>query len=386
MTLHVLHTIPSIIRGGAENHLADLATTQARNELQVTVAYLKSEPYWEQRLREAGVRVVPLGLRYYGDPRPIVRLRRLIAEEQPSLIHAHMPPAELYTWLALQGISASKIPLVISKHNSEPFYQGYGQQQLARVIAQRASRIITISQAVKNYHCTGPGIGGNPAQFTPIHYGFDPAPYEHVSSEVVRQVRREWGISDETYVIGTVARLVPQKALHVLLQGFAHYTKQTDSSTRLVIVGRGPQERVLKQCAAHLGIHDQVVWAGFRDDIPVIMRAFDVFALTSAWEGFGLVFLEAMAAATPIVATDIDAVPEVVLDQQTGFLFPPGRADVLARIMHLCEQPEVRRHLGQAGYRRLQTEFTIPKMVYRTLQVYEECLARQQTPCAAPQG
>ncbi len=104
------------------------------------------------------------------------------------------------------------------------------------------------------------------------------------------------------------------------------------------MVGYGPLEAELKARSLELGLADAVVWAGFRDDIPAVMSSFDVFALSSQYEGFGLVLLEAMAAGKPVVATNVSAIPEVVEEDVTGLLVPADDPDALsAAIVKLGE-------------------------------------------------
>src|SRR5262245_36204645 len=114
MTVRVLHVITTVNRGGAENHLYDLVQHQRRAGMAVTVAYLRGA------YRDVGVPLHDLALRYYGELAPLRKLRCLMNAFAPDLVHAHMPPAELYSRLALTGISASRLPLLITKHNEEP--------------------------------------------------------------------------------------------------------------------------------------------------------------------------------------------------------------------------------------------------------------------------
>ena len=93
--MRILHVITTINRGGAENHVVDLAVAQAERGADVAIAYLKGDGYWQKRLSTAGVRVEPLGLKRYGAIAPFVALRRLFRDYAPDLIHAHLPPAEL---------------------------------------------------------------------------------------------------------------------------------------------------------------------------------------------------------------------------------------------------------------------------------------------------
>lgn len=369
--MKILHVITTVNRGGAENHLVELVRGQIGQGLQVTVAYLKGDGYWAAELRDLGARVESLRLTYYGEPAPVWRLRDLIRQCKPDIIHAHMPPAELYARLALMFLRSSSV-LVISKHNDEPFYRGLGQRVVGAWVARRAAYMIAISDAVNNYarnHLSMPI-----ERVVTVHYGIDPHPFRQVEDERRRALRAEWGVPTGAWVIGTVARLVPQKALHVLLTGYAQYRLRARHPSRLVLVGRGPLESELKALAQQLKITDEIVWAGFREDIPVVMNAFDIFALTSLYEGFGLVLLEAMAAARPVVATAVSAIPEVVKDGETGILCKAGDAENLAQAFDRLEDESARERMGRAGLQRAESEFTLSCMVEKTLGIYKRCM------------
>lgn len=371
--MKILHIITTINRGGAENHLASLIDGQVKRGCKITVVFLKGDGYWCQFLEALGVQVIGLGLRHYGDIKPVLKLRSIINSLNPDIIHAHLAPAELYTRIALLGISSCPIPLVISKHNDEEFYQGLGQRLIGRWVAKRASKMIAISDVVKTNHCIN-YLGFSSEKVTTVYYGIDPTPYQKVSDQEIKKIRSLWAVTDETYLIGTVARLVPQKALHILLEGFSLYLKTATKPTKLVIVGVGTLESDLKNRAMDLGIQKEVIWAGFREDIPVVMNALDVFALTSEYEGLGLVLLEAMSASKPVVASNISAIPEVVSDGITGILFTPKNSVALAEGFKFLEDKEVRLRFGIAGKEKVKTHFTLDKMIDQTLIVYDRCI------------
>lgn len=371
--MKVLHVITSICRGGAENHLTVLAIEQAKQKISVTVAYLKSEPYWLNTLEKNHVRVVSLDMGYYGDIKPIIKLRSLIHKLQPDIVHAHLPPAEIYTRIALLGISAKKLPLIISKHNEGDFYNGFGHRYLGSWVAQRAKHVISISDAVKNNQCIN-YLDFPPDKVTTIYYGIDPTPYENAYDEDIKKIRSIWFVNDDTYLIGTIARLVPQKSLHTLLEGFSFYLKMATKPAKLVIVGVGHLESELKKQATELGIQEQVIWAGFREDIHLVINALDVFTLTSVYEGLGLVLLEAMAAGKPIVASNVSAIPEVVSNGMTGILFTPSNPMQLAEALKFFENQNNRLSFGNTGKDKVKKHFTVDNMIARTLAVYNACI------------
>ena len=139
-------------------------------------------------------------------------------------------------------------------------------------------------------------------------------------------------------------------------------------------MGEGVCRAGLQRCADDLGIAERVVWAGFREDIQTVMRAFDIFALTSVYEGLGLVLLEAMASGVAVAATRVGAIPEVVVEGETGLLVGPGQPEALAAAFHQLSDGAVRALMGAAGGRRVLGEFTLEKMCRKTDRLYEQCL------------
>lgn len=367
--MKILHVITTIAKGGAESHLFELAKGQRARGHEVAVAYLRKAPYWQPALEALGISVHPLARRFYGDLRPLLRLKAVIRERRPDVVHAHMPPAELYAAAALLGDAT---PLITSKHNVARFYPGPFPAAVGRFVGRRSAAFIAISAAVAGY-LTGPDLGVPAERVRTIPYGIDLQPYDAVDPARVQALRDSWGVGADTLVIGTAARLVPQKALHILLGAFAQFRAAGTPAARLVIVGAGPLEGELRAQAEALGLHD-VVWAGFQTDIPAVMAAFDVFALTSAFEGFGLVLLEAMAAGRPVAASAISAIPEVVADGETGVLVPPGDVAGFAAAFATLADPVRRERFGAAGRARARERFTLEVMVDRTLAVYQAAL------------
>lgn len=379
MRLRVLHVITTINRGGAENHLFDLVRHQASAGMKVTVAYLRNAH------RDMAAPAHDLALRFYGDPRPWWRIRRLLAENSFNLVHAHLPPGELYARLALLGAgpSARDLPLLITKHNDEPFHRAPGQRALGRWVARRASVVVAISDAVRRY-MTGPALGLAPEKVTTVHYGIDARPFCKTPDHAGLALRRQWGIPDGALLVGFTGRLVPQKSIDTLLAAFAAFRRETGCEAWLAIVGRGPLESELKRRAAELGISDRVVWPGFQENMPAVMRAFDLFALLSVHEGFGLVLAEAMAAGRPVVATRVSAIPEVVADGKTGLLVPPRDPGAAAEALGRLTDSALRRQLGQAGRERVLSHFTLEKMCAATDALYARVLRGSAAKMTAP--
>jgi glycosyltransferase involved in cell wall biosynthesis len=360
--MRLLHAITSLARGGAEHHLLSLAVGQASAGHSVAVVGLKEPSDLAPAFAAAGVEAHCLGLARYGEIAPALRLRQLIRTFRPELLHAHLPPAELYARLALAG---SRLPLVITRHNDERFAPIVFERALSRWCAGRAARVICISEAVRRWNTQdprGPGIGA--ARCAVVRYALDAAPFERAAPAP--------DLVGEGPLVGTLARLVPQKGLDVLLEAFAHIPPPA----RLVIAGDGPLRQALLDRAARPDLAGRVAFLGARADSAAVLAALDLFVLPSRWEGFGLVLLEAMAAGRAIVATRVSAIPEVVAEGETALLVPPDDAPALAAAIGSLLQNSARRAAkGAAGHARVCAHFRVPAMVSATLEIYREALA-----------
>lgn len=370
---HVLHVITTVNRGGAENHLLELVRHQRARGMEVTVAYLRGDGYWVAPLRALGAEVYAMGLRAYGDWRPLQRLVRLLRGNAFTLVHAHLPPAELYCRVALKVAGLEELPFLISKHNDCAFHRLPGERMMGRWVARRAEAVIAISEAVRRYMIDDT-LGLPEGQVRTILYGIDPQPFEAVSAGQREALRRQWGCSEKTLVVGCVGRFVEQKSIDTLIRAFALFLQGAKCEARLVLVGHGPMERQLREQAEACGVGTQVIWAGFRPDIPVVMSAFDLFALSSVFEGFGLVLLEAMAAGLPVLATRAGAIGEVVVDGVTGILAQPRQALGLMEGMARLSDRELRLRMGSAGRARVKQKFTLEAMCARTDALYQQCV------------
>lgn len=171
------------------------------------------------------------------------------------------------------------------------------------------------------------------------------------------RLRAEMGIGENEVVIGTVARLSPWKGQLETITAFSRLGKDLDRS-RLILVGDGEIREELEEQSRRLGVTDRVVFMGERNDVPLLLRAFDIFIHPSHGEAFGLAVLEAQTAGLPTVGLDEGAIPEIVVDGETGLLAPNRDPDELAaRLQKLISDPHLRDSLGTAAAIRAKTTF-----------------------------
>jgi len=375
----VLHVITSVDVGGAENHLLSLVDGLDDRGYEVTIAYLKGDGELADEFRDAGCSVERIGIRADVDPVGFWRLVRLVRAGDYDLIHTHLYHGDVYGTAAasLAGVPA----VVASKHNDPPYWGQQPWRALHDMTLARDDAVITISDSVQSHLLET--SSAHPSGVRTIRYGLDPEPFDTVDPDAVASVRSEFAPPDAP-LVGSIGRLTEQKDYPTLLRAFARLRTESDgraADARLAIVGRGERRDALASLAADLGVDDAVTFAGFRTDVPELVCAFDAFALTSRWEGFGVVFLEAMAAATPVVASRTSAIPEVVADGETGLLADPGDVEAFAaHLDRLLDDPDTAAAFGQRGRERLDSQFTVARMVDETVALYDEVLPEDRSP------
>lgn len=373
MTTRVLHVITGVDVGGAETQLLSLVDGLVDRGFDVTVAYLKGDGELAEEFRTAGCDVKRIGIRADADPIGFLELLAHVARNDYDVVHGHLFHGNVY---GVTAATLAGVPHVVSsKHNDPPFWDRQPYRTIHDATLSRVDRVFPISESVREYLLATTSLTGENVQT--IRYGLDPTPFDAVDEHTVQTVRAEF-VDDDRPLVGTVARLTEQKDLDTLLRAFA--TVHDTHDAHLAIVGRGEEQTRLESLAKELNLTAAVTFTGFREDVPALMHAFDVFALPSRWEGLGVVFLEAMAAGTPVVASNTSAIPEVVAHGETGILCPPGDqaafADAIASVL---ADPERAVRMGQAGRERLEAEFAVERMVDETATAYRELLGESST-------
>jgi glycosyltransferase involved in cell wall biosynthesis len=346
--------------GGAEWHALNLAHT-LRNRLgvDVDVSYvLAPTADAEQAWRKWGFQ-----------PRRILTagaLRRLTRSNY-DLIHAHLFKGELAgTLLSI----ATGVPLILTRHSLDWENLATWQQMVLRTFVQRRTRgIIAVSQAVADV--TRKALGPRNIPLQVIHHGLD--------ADLLRSrlrgtdVRKELSLEGKL-LVGTAARLAPDKGLCHLLHAYAE-VREALPDWHLVIAGDGPQRAELPELAARLGITARVHFLGWRQDALDVVKQLDLFVLPSVREGFGLALLEAMSLEVPCVASDLPGIREAGGDAVL-YVRPADAGRLAAALEHMANHPGLRDDLARRGQRR-SNEFGALEMARRTMEFYTHSLSHQ---------
>jgi glycosyltransferase involved in cell wall biosynthesis len=346
---------------GSENHL--LALLPALRATGIDASFLgldvpgSDAPRFYERLEELNVPYRRLTCGMDVSPRMARDVIRAVKLERPDLLHTHLVHADVYGSAAAALL---RLPYVSTRHNDDRYLLG-PFRFVDRAFARPARRLIAISDAVRRFL---ERAGHAPEKLVTVRYGLDlpPSAPAHITPDAA-------GIADGVPLLLAVGRLIAQKDHATLLRAFARIHDR-HSNARLAILGDGPLEEQTRALVRELGLDDAVVLPGRQEPGDWLARA-DVFVHTSRWEGFGIVLLEAMLASLPIVATSVSAVPEVVVDGETGLLVGAGDVEALAAALgDLLADPERARRLGAGGLKRARKEFSVARMTEQTIAVY----------------
>jgi glycosyltransferase involved in cell wall biosynthesis len=371
--LRILHIITTLDVGGAEMHLLSQVRGQHIRGHEVRVVYIKGQGTLAQDFRAAGACAVlqaPFG------PGLSKVLTHIAWAE---IVHSHLLKADMLAAVLCTSAGARR-KLVSGKHNDEQVLKQPLVSRIHGFIGNLPQRTIALSDHVARFVEEHGRVDCK--SMRRVYYGLDPAPFEAAAAmreQARSQLQSEFGFEEDAVVFICVARFAPQKAHAVLLRalrGALDGAPSEEPAPRLLLVGGDPfgdgEERA-KALAAELDLGRACVFAGIRRDVPQLMAASDVFVMSSLWEGLGLVFLEAMATCLPVLASGVSAVPEVVLQGETGLLVPPAEdVPMTAAMLELSRDPDLRRRLGLAGAARRAEHFGLARMVDQTLGIYRE--------------
>ena len=373
--MRLLYVLSQFSRGGAENHVASLVADQVQRGNEVLVLGLREglnhPDKFEALLRENGAATSlpkPLFQRRLSSPALLWWLDRQIRDFNPDLIHTHLPRADIAV-AACTSLRPNRLPVVSTLHGWEPRYARLVNRWLLKLTYNRATGLIAVSDWLKNETIR---LGVRDRRFWVVHHGtvgreLRPGEAERIRSDLSVEFGRE-----DLLIVGTVARLAVQKGIDVLLRavsGLPH-------NFVVVILGsdEGEADNLLN-LARELGVSARCRFVGHQEDVSEWIRAFDIFALPSRWEGFGLVLLEAGECGVPIVATDIPPINAIIRNDLDGLLVPVDDHEALGQaILLLGSKQELSDRLQESFSIRIESEFSEATMMDSVNSVYSEIL------------
>jgi glycosyltransferase involved in cell wall biosynthesis len=365
----VLQLLATGSAGGAQESAIALLLQLDRSRFEVEAVAL-ADGAAVRRLRNLGVAVTVLTSR--DDPSTLRDLVEFLRQREIDLLHAHMFRAEL---LGTRAALTAGTPVVVATVHSSRVRSPSDIAALAAVTSF-IDRLIVPSAAVA---AKVRREGRAAAEITVVPNGVDLDRFNpDRSSQDTAALRASLGIPPAAFLIGTVARLEPEKGHRYLLEALPAIVEAVPDAW-LLLVGAGSQTDALRAQARSLPLpaRRRVMFAGSRTDVGAITDALDLAVLPSLREAQGLAVLEAMAARRPVVASAVGGIPETIRDGLDGLLVAPADPGPLARaVIRLARHPRLRDRLAASGRRRAEEQFSAAATVRRVEAIYGEELAR----------
>lgn len=357
----VLHTESSPGLGGQEIRTLDEARWMREQGWRVIVA-AQAGGRLSTAARQAGIETTALAMRGAWDVTALRRLVRLIRAEGVRIVHTH---SSVDGWLGGMAARLARVPVVRTRHVSIPIRRGWNP-----VYTKLADRVVTSGEAIRALVLAA---GVAPDRVVAIPAGVQLAKFDGAGGGDGAELLRSLGLARP--VVGSVAMFRGSKGHDHLIEAFRLLRGEIPAA-RLLLVGDGIRREWAQGLARERGVGDAVVFAGFRDDVPALLAAMDCFALASTrTEGVPQSLLQAFAASTPVVASRIGGIPEVVEDGQTGLLVPPEDSPALARALAaVLRDPAAARARAARARRLVEERFSHRASVGRLLALYDELI------------
>ncbi len=383
----IVHLITRLELGGAQQNT--LYCVEQHDRMRFAVGLWAGEggilDARARSMEEADVRIVPWLVHPIDPARDAIAVTRLASLlRDVDLVHTHSSKAGI---LGRAAARLAGVPGIVhtvhgwSFNDVQPAVTRRFYVEAERAAARVTDRIVCVARFDRE-RGLGAGIG-HPSQYRIVRSGIDPRLY--VAPEGTRErVRRALGAGPQDVVVGSIANFKPQKGPLDFVEA-ARRARLRDPRLRFFIAGDGDLRPAAERAIADAGLGDAVHLLGWRDDVPELLAAMDIFLLTSLFEGLPRVVLQAMAASVPVVATDTGGVAEVVLDGKTGRLVPPGDPAAAAEaIVALAEHTDTRRRFAASARALLGAEFDSGRMVRDLEDLYDDVLERKpRDPAAA---
>jgi glycosyltransferase involved in cell wall biosynthesis len=352
-------------RGGQNQALLTVMGLRAIGHRTTLVAHADGE--LRKRAGE-GLDLVPITARNEMDLSAGWKLGRVLRVERPEVIHAHDPHGVAMASLATSLNPKITPPLLVASRRVDFPLKTHA---FSRWKYRQVDLFICASDAIRHI-LAGHGIEAD--RLVTVHEGIDVA---HVDAAPAAELHAQFWLPHGVPIVGNIGALVAHKGQRYFVDAAALVIREVPDA-HFFIAGEGELRRELEAQIHHLGLEKRILLTGFRPDALSLLKAFDVFVMSSLTEGLGTSILDAMACSRAVVGTRAGGIPEVVDEGTTGFVVPPHDAQALATaIVKLLKEKELRTRFGRAGRQRVEREFTVDRMVRATLHEYEALAGRR---------
>ncbi|OGG01221.1 MAG: hypothetical protein A3F83_16415 [Candidatus Glassbacteria bacterium RIFCSPLOWO2_12_FULL_58_11] len=313
------------------------------------------------------------------DIRALIKLIRLINREKPDIVHTHTAKAGTLGRIAAK---LTDVPIIIHTFHGHIFHSYFGSLKsklflwLERLLAKFTDVIITVGEQQRReiieYRVA------EPEKVVAVPLGLDLKPFINAKSDP-NLLRDELGLNRNILLVGIVARLVPIKN-HICFLEAARLVLERYDDARFLIIGDGELRKYLEQMTRELSLESRVIFMGFQHNLVKIYAGLDIVTLSSFNEGLPVALIEAMAAAKPVVSTNVGGVGDLILDGDNGLLVPSNDPAALAEaILFLLKNPDRRKMMGIAGRKKAYPLFDKNRLLLDIDRLYRKLLTAEKT-------
>ena len=366
-SLHILHSESATGWGGQEIRIFQESQLLLERGHRVSLVCQPTSYLYKKSLAisSPNFNCYPLLMKSTANPFSIVSIFKILKKTKADIIHTH---SSIDSWLVGSVAKLFQIPVIRSRHISIPIKNMFPNNWLYSRIPRK---IITSGEAISEVVKSVPGV--NPGNVKSVSAGVDFRRFDFKINGI--KIREELGVNPGQPLIGKIGVIRGWKGYNYLLEAAPIILKKFPDA-RFVFVGNGPGFEQTKSIAKSLGLEQKLTFLGHRDDIPEIMAGLDIQVLASfAGEGTPQVIPQAFAMKTPLVATRVGSVPEMLGQGKRGILVEPKNSVDLANgIINLIENPGIRNELAEKGYEFCRNELGVDRMIDETITIYEEAL------------
>jgi len=371
--MKIVHLVSAGVIGGAEKIALQLATYQKNAGNDVEIWFLFKGGPIKAEAEKLGIKTQLCGVRNGWDISGAINLSRQLSCHHPDIIHVHA-----FSIGFLVALMKRKQSIILEHEHGCIFSSNGLVKRLYNIIIRRfvhlADAYIAVSEATRRALINTLCINNDAIRTIPN--GVDLSLFEQERDP--HRKKLELGIPGNSLVVGTVGRLVNEKGMDGFVRAAALIRNQLQD-VHFVIAGDGPCRAELTALIADLGLGGAVSLLGMRNDVPELLTAFDLFALTSNRESFGIALVEAMASGVPVLAFGVDGIPEVI-DERCGVLLGPGDVEGLAAAALALLRDSGKRSAMAVACRRRAEEFSIQAAFRQVSQLYTDLItARLKT-------
>ena len=368
----ILHVVDGFRMGGAENKLLELIGQLDKSKYEQLLANVGPGGPLQSQFEKLGIEIRHFPRRWGFDPMPLLKLVNFIRKNEIDIVQTTL------FWSDIIGTIAARLAGVRSiiswetvSHEGDPYHNNFQRRYGSQLISKINKLIVAVSHEVKTSLIQRRGV--DPDKIRVIHYGVDLTHFHPNGEDVRPALRKSLNISDDTFLIGIIARLEPWKGHRVFIEAFSKLTTRFPK-VQALFIGDGSLRAELEKQVESYQLQSKVHFLGVRKDVADLLNCLDLCVLPSMpGEGLPNVLLEAMASKKAVIATDVGGVPELVKSGYNGYVVKSGDVEALKSALEkVIIDSQHLKALERNALQTVQTNFSLTKQISSFEEVYDQ--------------